>query len=85
MESLAVSIRQRLSDFLAGTMSLDELKDWMVDATWNIEDVASPEERQLAYDIELALAEESGGFLTREELHADLRAVLDRADLNVPA
>lgn len=83
MGSLVVAIRRHLSAYLAGTVSLDELKDWMVDATWNIEEAASPDVRQLAYDIELALAEESSGFLTREELHTDLLELVDHAGLNV--
>jgi hypothetical protein len=83
MEPLAVAIRRHLLDYLAGTVSLDEFKDWIVAATWGIDDTASPEERQLAYDVELALAEESSGFLTREELHDDLQKLLDRAVLNV--
>ena len=83
MDSLAVAIRRHLIDYLAGTESLDELKVWMVAATWGIEDAASPEARQLAYDVELVLAEESSCFLTQEEFHADLRKLLDRTALNV--
>ena len=83
MESLAVAIRRHLVAYLAGAESLDDLKDWMVAATWGIEDAASQEERQFANDVELTLAEESSCFLTREELHADLRKLLDRTARNV--
>jgi hypothetical protein len=62
--------------FLAGSITLDELKDWLIGATWNIEDKAAPAAIQLAYAVELALAEESGGFLTTDELHADLRKLI---------
>jgi hypothetical protein len=61
MEPLLTAIHHHLTDFLAGTMSLDELKDRMVAITWSFDDATSPEARQLAYDIELVLAEDSSG------------------------
>jgi hypothetical protein len=62
----------------AGTISLAELKDFIVAATWQIPATEGPEARQLAYDIELALAKESSGHLTDDEPWEDLRGILNR-------
>jgi hypothetical protein len=76
-----VAIRRHLIDYLAGTISLDQLKERLIDATWDSEDAAHWEALQLAYDVELVLAEESSGHLTPEELRADLQELVDRAAL----
>lgn len=85
MSSRSVAIRHHLIDYLAGTISLDDLKERVIDATWDAGDAARSEECQLAFDIELVLAEESSGYLTREELNGDLRELLNRAALRTPA
>jgi hypothetical protein len=40
---------------------------------------------QLAYDIELVLAESTSGYLTPDELHADLLEIGKRANLSTEA
>jgi hypothetical protein len=74
-----------LRDYLAGKISLDDLKEWLIDATWDLSNTADSPDRQLAFAIELVLAEASSGYLTPDELHADLQALLDRAALRTPA
>jgi hypothetical protein len=78
MDPLEHALHDHLNDFLAGAISLDALKDWLVGATWNIEERASPAAVQLAYAVELALAEASGGYLTQDELRAQLRELVER-------
>jgi hypothetical protein len=81
MDPLEEAIRNRLERYLTGLMSLDELKDWLIGATWNAEGTASPKALQLGYAVELVLAEESGGFLSHDELHHDLRRLTERVPL----
>jgi hypothetical protein len=76
MEKLETSIRQRLACYLAGDMSLNDFQDWLVGATWHIDDKVAPEAAELTYSIEHALAEASTGLLSREELDAELRSLL---------
>ncbi len=72
------AIRHQLRAYLSDDMSLDEFTAWLVGASWNIENVGDVGAIQLAYAIELALAEYSSGLLTLDELRRDLR------DLNQP-
>ena len=81
MDPLEAAIRDNLESYLTGGISLDALKDWRIGVTWNAEGAARREALQLAYAIELVLAEEFGGFLTHDELQADLRTLLERVPL----
>jgi hypothetical protein len=85
MDSQPLAMRHHLSSYLAGRISLDDLKERLVNATWDNEGAKSSEEMQLAYDIERVLAEASSGYLTPEELRAGLQNLLDRAELRTPA
>ena len=79
------SAMHHLKDYLAGRMSLEDLKERLVDATWDRQNEDDSPDRQLAYDIELVLAEASSGYLTPEELRSDLEALLERASVDAPA
>ena len=72
MEPLEQSIRRNLVSYLASDVSLDEFTSWLVRASWNISSTSDTEASQLAYSIELALAEYSDGLLTLDELRAEL-------------
>ena len=78
MDQLEKAIHDHLESYFSGEMSLDEFKDWFVGATWNIEGRAAPEAIELAYAVELALAEASGGYLTTDELQEELRKLTAR-------
>jgi hypothetical protein len=69
------AIRHQLGAYLSDAMSLDEFTAWIVGASWNIANTGDVGASQLAYAIELALAEHSGGFLTLDELRAELRNI----------
>jgi hypothetical protein len=85
MESLETALLRYLAAYLAETISLDELKDFVVAATWRLSGTESSEATQLAYDIELALAEESGGYLTETELREEFRGLVNRYTINAQA
>lgn len=72
MDPLEKAIRHHLTRYLAGNLSLNELQDWLINATWNMEATASPAAVQFAYSLELTLAEFSSGFLTPGQLRSDL-------------
>jgi hypothetical protein len=73
--SLEHAIRERLAEYLEGERQLDEFKDWLVGATWDVEQSKEPAAIDLTYEIKLLLAEHSGGYLTEDELRAELAPV----------
>lgn len=79
MDPLETAIRHHLTEYLAGNLSLNELQDWLVNPTWNMEATASSAATQRAYAIELTLAEFSSGFLTPGQLRADLLEIAEGA------
>jgi len=83
MRELVSTIRFQLGAFLSDDLSLDEFTAWLVGASWNIDNVGDVGASQLAYAIELALAEHSSGLLTEDELRRDLRDLNQDADLNL--
>lgn len=72
MDTREKALREHLNGYLSGSQTLNEFQDWFIAATWNIEAAASPAAVELARDIELVLAEATGGYLTRDELRSDL-------------
>lgn len=70
------AIRDHVAAYLAGTESLDDLKDWLVGSTWNLDEASSPEASALAYEVKLALADESSGITTHAELDDTLAALV---------
>ena len=81
--SLEATIRYRLISYLTGDISLDEFTAWLVGATWNIESTGDVDASQLAYAIELSLAEHSSGLLNLEELKSELRDLSRHVNLNL--
>lgn len=81
MERLEPAIRHHLAAYLAGALSLDEFTAWLVAATWNIGTMGDAAASDLAYSIELALAEHSSGLLTLDELRAELQDLNQHANL----
>lgn len=68
-------ILERLAAYIDGRVSLDDFQAWLVSQTWDRE---AP---QLAYEIELLLAEATSDHLSREELDAALREIARAAHL----
>lgn len=73
---LESAIRDRLTHYLAGQASLDEFKDWLLGATWNVDDRDEPVAMDLTYDIQLLLAEYSSEGFPEADLRHQLRPLL---------
>jgi hypothetical protein len=58
------AMHHHLRDYLADRMSLDDLKERLIDATWDQPNEKDSPDQLRAYDIELVLAEASSGYLT---------------------
>lgn len=69
-------IRQHLSDWIDGKISLSEFEDWFVPSTWNIQ--GSDELMDLVDEIELNLSEYSGGHLSKQGLREAMISLLSR-------
>ncbi len=69
----ASDLRQHLTEYLNGDVSLDDFKYWLVGATWDIDETGDPAAIELTYDIKLALAEHSGGHISEDELRSELQ------------
>jgi hypothetical protein len=83
LEDLEAAIRHQLASFLSDRMSLDEFTAWLVGSTWNIDPVSEPEASQLAYAIELALAEHTSELVTLEGLRAELHDISQHASFDL--
>jgi hypothetical protein len=74
----ASQIRNELTFFLAGIISLDEFEDWLVQNTWNIQNTGSKAAEVLTFAIEELLSEYTSGHIPairmREELSRTLHA-----------
>ena len=68
-------IRQRLLRQVAGEITLEQFVAWFAPVVWRI-DSASPAARDLAYEIELRLAEYSNGDWTEGELKRLFRSLV---------
>lgn len=73
--SLELDLRDRLGRYLDGRASLDEFKDWLIGATWDIDVGDDPAAVALTYEIKLALAEHSSGYMAEDELRRELEAL----------
>src|SRR5437762_2500883 len=80
METL---IRERLTRYLNGLISLRQFQEWFVPATWNVEQIHDQSAYDLTYDIELKLAEFSNGHLTENQLREELRQIADSQTIEV--
>ena len=69
---LEIQILDKLADYLVGEMSLRDFQNWFVPIAWDIEATGSPAARDLAYEIELHLAEYTSGHRTKKELREKL-------------
>jgi hypothetical protein len=83
MDDLETTIRRYLVDYLADDTSLNDFTDWFIGATWNIEKEGTAEAKELAYAIDLALAEASSGLLALDELRVALLGLSQHVNLKL--
>jgi hypothetical protein len=67
------SLRSHLADYLDGTRSLSEFRDWFDVETWGVASEPDSLVRQTAGEIELRIAEFTNGHLSEQELQKLLR------------
>jgi hypothetical protein len=77
-------IRDYVARLLNGQMNLREFQEWFVPATWNIDQNPSNDSaRELAYSIELLLAEYTNGHLSEQELRSDLERLASNIQMEM--
>lgn len=76
--SLEIEIRQRLTHYLAGEASLQGFQTWLASATWNIHQDEPQTTQDLAYEIELRLAEFTSGHWEEPHLQELLKPLVTR-------
>ncbi len=70
--SLDRQVRERLLDYLSGTTTVDQFKDWLISVTWNRQDGVDSAAMELSYEVHLAMADQSSGLTTEDELREAL-------------
>lgn len=70
------SIRQHLSDWIDGKISLSEFEDWFVPATLKMQE--SGDLVDFIDEIELNLSEYSGGHVSKHELRGAMVSLLSK-------
>ena len=71
-------IREEISHYLDGKISLDHFEDWLVQQSWNMHLDSDKDAQKLVAAIELRLGEYSSGHLTRDELRTELTLYVTR-------
>jgi hypothetical protein len=74
-------ILAHLQDYLKGRIELDQFKDWLVSATWQVEPEMDPTAMSLAYEVQMACADYSSDLSTESELRETLSALLPQDQL----
>ena len=69
-------IRNRLADLIHGDLDLNAFANWFAEETWNIHLGGDNRAQELAYSIELLLAEHSSGHLTENDLRDEIRPII---------
>lgn len=75
--SLSSSIRDQITALLDDQISLFDFQDWLVGATWDVEQHADPDAADLAYSSKLALAELSRGDISQGAFRQRMRELVD--------
>lgn len=64
-------IRDKVSDYVVGKVSLDDFEDWFAAASWNIHKNPDLSAQHLAFAVELRLAEHSSGHLPEPDMREE--------------
>jgi hypothetical protein len=80
---LELTVRQKLIEYVASRISLQEFQRWFVPATWDVHLSGEQGAIDLAYRIELRLAEYTSGHLPENQLRSELGELLCRATFTV--
>lgn len=74
-------IRDWILRYLAREISLQDLEQWLVPATWDVDEQRDPAIAELAFTTQLLLAERAKGHLSEAALDAEFRRIASMARL----
>lgn len=80
--SLELEIRDRLSAYLAGEISLHDFEDWFFPKVWDVDRLDGPALLDLVYQIKLDWAEFSNGDWSEKELRSMLRSLVEKVTIS---
>lgn len=69
-------LRDRVSEYVKGVVSLADFEDWFARESWNIHKSDDLAAQRLAYSVELRLSEHSSGHLPEQELREELNQLV---------
>jgi hypothetical protein len=75
--ALSRALREHVNAFLLGQISLPGFQDWLIAATWDIEEQADPQAVDWTYEIKLALAEHTRGDIGVVEFRQRLQQIVE--------
>jgi hypothetical protein len=75
--SLSLALRDQITALLAGETPLPDFQDWLIGATWNVEEQNDPRAIDMTYEIKLAMAEHARGDISLEEFHERLQHIVE--------
>ncbi len=81
--SLDNDIRERLASYLLGEGSLEDFKDWFVPVLLEVDNSHNQKAINMAYEIELRLAEYSNAYWSEDELKRLLRPLVENYEIEV--
>jgi hypothetical protein len=65
---------------LVGEETLPDFQDWLVGATWDVEEQRKPQAIDMTYEIKLALAEHSRGDISLSEVRQRLSELVQTSE-----
>jgi hypothetical protein len=81
--SLDIEIRDKLIFYLLGEISLEDFKGWFVPILWDVDHSNNQTAINMAYEIELRLAEYSDGYWNEDELKQFFRPLIENYSINI--
>lgn len=72
-----------MTQYLDSKLSLQEFQEWFASATWDVDRSENISAQDLAYAIELRLAEYTSGHLPEDELRQELYPFVESYTVNV--
>lgn len=74
---LDTEIRQKIADYLASEITLQDFQTWFVSSTWDMPALDNPRLIRVIGKVELWLAEFSIDHLTEDEMQYEMRQFLN--------
>jgi hypothetical protein len=81
--SLDNGIRESLASYLLGEYSLEDFNDWFIPVLLDIDHSENQKAINMAYEIELRLAEYSNGYWNEDEFKQLIRPLVENYEIEV--